>query len=309
MTLDYFVADVFTNQIFSGAQIAVFPNADDLTDEQMTLISREINLWETVFIFKPTDNDATRKMRVFSPRGDEVDFAGHPLIAAAFVLGETGVVDTSQENVSITVQQNSGDIDVSISLKDGKVTFVQFSKTVSSVIDRYTPSATEIAKFLGIDADDIDHNKYSTRLVSCGYPYLIVPVWNYAAVRKAKFDYAAWSHSAGPQTAAQEILLFSPKTPHVDSDFHVRLLGPNIGVNDDPPVGSVTPSFAAYLCSFDITQLGTHAFSVCRGDADVRRSVINVEMDNKKKPDLALRIGGEAVMVSEGKMYIPAKAS
>jgi len=66
------------------------------------------------------------------------------------------------------------------------------------------------------------------------------------------------------------------------------------------------PAFASYLCSFDFTQQGTHSFAVDRGDETSRRSVINIEMDNKSQGELALRIGGEAVMVAEGKMHIPA---
>ncbi|OUR65092.1 phenazine biosynthesis protein PhzF [Methylophaga sp. 42_25_T18] len=304
MTLDYYVADVFTSQIFSGAQIAVFPNADDLTDQQMALIARETNLWETVFVSNPNDDESRRKMRVFSPLA-EIDFAGHPIIATAFVLGQCGDIELSPDVTALTFEQNMGEIDVNLSTVNGKANFVQFSRKVSSVIDRFTPSANEISHFLGINADEIDHKKYATRLVSCGFPYLIVPVWNYDTVRDAKFNFNAWSQSAAPQTAAQEILLFSAKTPFADSDFNARLFGPNIGINDDPPVGSAMPAFASYLCSFDSTQYGTHTFTVDRGDANKRRSVINIEMDHKANTELALRIGGEAVMVAEGKMHIP----
>ena len=304
MTLDYYVADVFTNQIFSGAQIAVFPNADDLTDQQMALIARETNLWETVFVSNPTGEKSKRTMRVFSPLA-EIDFAGHPIIATAFVLGQCGDIELSADRTELIFEQNMGEIDVSLSTVNGNANFVQFSRKVSAVIDRYTPSANEIANFLGINADEIDHKKYATRLVSCGFPYLIVPVWHYDTVREAKFNFNAWSQSAAPQTAAQEILLFSAKTPFADSDFNARLFGPNIGINDDPPVGSAMPAFASYLCSFDSTQYGTHTFTVDRGDASSRRSVINIEMDHKANTELALRIGGEAVMVAEGKMHIP----
>lgn len=50
MTLEYYIADVFTNQRFAGAQVAVFPKADDLNDQQMTQIANELNLPETVFV-------------------------------------------------------------------------------------------------------------------------------------------------------------------------------------------------------------------------------------------------------------------
>jgi trans-2,3-dihydro-3-hydroxyanthranilate isomerase len=302
MTQSYYVADVFTNERFSGAQIAVFPEAGDLTEQQMTDISREMNLSETVFVSQQGDSQSYT-MRVFSPLG-EIDFAGHPIIATAYVLAESGKVSLADNVIPLTFKQNVGDIDVHLSVVDGKANFAQFNHKVSSVIDRFTPSDQELAEFLGLDVNDIDHKKYGTRLVSCGFPYLVVPVWSYEAVRNAKFNYAAWSHSAAPQTAAQEIILFSPKTPNSDVNFNVRLMGPNIGVNEDPPVGSAMPAFASYLCSFESTQEGTHTFSVERGDANSRRSVINIEMDHRGKSELNLRIGGEAVMVAEGKLHI-----
>jgi trans-2,3-dihydro-3-hydroxyanthranilate isomerase len=167
-------------------------------------------------------------------------------------------------------------------------------------VDRFTPSTAEIAKMLSINETDIDSLKFSPRLVSCGFPYLVVPVWNYDAVRNATFNYSAWSHSSAPQTAAEQILLFSTKTPFTDTNFNLRLVGPNIGINDDPPVGSAIPAFASYLCSFDSTLKGTHSLTVDRGDKQRRRSVLNIEMDNNATSELELRIGGEAVIIAKG---------
>ncbi len=304
MKLNYYIADVFTNQMFAGAQVAVFPNADNLNDQQMALVANEINLPEAVFVSNPDNSETTRKMRIFSPLG-EIDFAGHPIVATAFILGECGDIKLSDGVTSLTFIQNIGEIEVNVSVTNNKVSFVQFTRKVTSVIDRFTPSDIELGELLSINPSEIDHKKYATRLVSCGFPYLIVPVWNYETVRNATFNFAAWSQSSAPQTAAQEILLFSPKTAFMDSNFNARLLGQNIGVHDDPAVGSAIPAFASYLCSFDFTQEGTHTFAVDRGDADNRRSVINVEMDHNAGSALNLRIGGEAVLVAEAKMFIP----
>ncbi len=51
MKYNYYIADVFTDQIFNGAQVAVFPNADGLNILQMTKVASELNLTETVFVF------------------------------------------------------------------------------------------------------------------------------------------------------------------------------------------------------------------------------------------------------------------
>jgi len=304
MSYKYYIADVFTQQVFNGAQIAVFPYAEDLNAEQMTSIAKELNLSETVFVFHPENEPNRRRMRIFSPLGEK-DYAGHPVIATAYILGHCGDIELSTPITPIIFEQNSGPIEVNISADNGKPTFIQFSNKVSSIIDRFVPADDELASFLSIKVSELDHKKYSPRLVSCGQPYLIVPVWNYNSVRNARFNYTAWGQSTAPQTAAQEILLFSPKTPFPDSDFNVRLLGPNIGLHDDPPVGSGIPAFSSYLCSFDFTQKGTHTFAIDRGDKNSRCSLLNIEMDNKKEASqLPLRVGGEAVIFAEGSIFI-----
>ncbi|HEY8098630.1 MAG TPA: PhzF family phenazine biosynthesis protein [Methylobacter sp.] len=304
MKYNYYIADVFTKQIFSGAQIAVFPNAEGLSQQQMQLVARELNLSETVFVFHPDKQTTNRVMRIFSPLS-EIDFAGHPIIATAFVLAHCGDIQLTDAITPMVFEQNTGPVNVNITAENGQPSFVQFTRKVSSIIDRFTPSDEELASFLSIQQSELDHKKYATRLVSCGVPYLIVPVWRYESVRAAKFNYAAWSQSTAPQTAAQEILLFAPKTPYADADFNARLLGPRIGIHDDPPVGSAMPAFASYLCSFEFMQKGTYTFAVDRGDERNRRSVLNLEMDNKGSDTLTIRVGGAAVMVAEGVMNIP----
>lgn len=304
MKYDYYIADVFTTRIFNGAQIAVFPQAEGLSDECMQLLAKELNLTATTFVFHP-DRESTRyRMRIFSPLG-EIDFAGHPIIAAAYVLGSCGDIDLKEAITPVVFEQNVGPIDVNISASQGKPVFVQFSRKVSCIVDRFAPTDEELAAFLSIQQSELDHKKYSPRLVSCGVPYLIVPVWRYETVRNAKFNYSSWSQSIAPQTAAQEILLFAPKTPFADSDFNARLLGPRIGIHEDPPIGSAMPAFASYLCSFEHTRKGTHTFAVDRGDANTRRSVLNLEMDHKGQEQLALRVGGAAVMFAQGTIMLP----
>ena len=303
MKYTYYMTDVFTNQAFNGAQVAVFPEAEGLNKLQMSLIAHELNLTETVFLSKVENQQNHFVMKMFSPVG-EIDIAGHPIIAAAYTLGSCNLLTVTDGHTPVILHQNAGEIQANVSFNDNKPSFIQYKRTVSPIVDYFTPTETELSSFLGIGAAYIDNKKYSTRLVSCGTPYLVVPTFYYETLREAKFDFSAWSQSIAPQTAAQEILLVSPKTPSQDSDFAIRLLGPNIAFNEDPPVGSSIPTLAAFLCSFDHMQKGTYTFSVQRGDEKTRRSLINLEMDHKGEDKLNLRVGGEAVMVAEGKIQI-----
>ena len=58
--------DVFTQEPFAGNPLAVFPEAEGLTDEQMMKIAREMNLSETVFVLKPA-SQASGSTPVWAP--------------------------------------------------------------------------------------------------------------------------------------------------------------------------------------------------------------------------------------------------
>jgi trans-2,3-dihydro-3-hydroxyanthranilate isomerase len=47
MKLTFFQVDVFTDHVFGGNPLAVFPDADRLSSEQMQKLALEMNLSET----------------------------------------------------------------------------------------------------------------------------------------------------------------------------------------------------------------------------------------------------------------------
>ncbi len=305
MKYAYYTADVFTDRVFQGAQIAVFPAAGDLSDDLMALMARELNLSQTVFVMDSvtsssgaTDQPPLFRLRIFSPTG-EIDFAGHPVLAATRVLVETGQIDMVENSASLMLRQNTGDIAVSLTQRDGKPLFVQFTLPANPVVDRYTPTEAELARLLGIEERDIDTHTYRTRLVSINFPYLMVPLVSQQAVRKARFNLDAWSQSSAPAMAAQEIFIFSNRTDYQETDFHGRLVGPGIGANEDPPIGSVMPCFAGYLGSHEQMRAGTYTFTIDRGTDKTRRSVLHIEMDHHRDKPSTLRVGGEVVLVGE----------
>src|ERR1041385_5098278 len=104
--------DVFTREPFTGNPLAVFPEAEGLTDDQMMKIAREMNLSETVFVLKPeeskqqTANDSKpgskteattdqqsplRRLRIFTPTR-EIPFAGNPIAGTWNALAREGIV-------------------------------------------------------------------------------------------------------------------------------------------------------------------------------------------------------------------------
>ncbi len=303
MNTIYYTLDVFTQTAFQGAQVAVFPFSSALPESFLARLASEVNLSESVFVSPSETEKNAFKLRIFSPNG-EVGFAGHPMLAVAHVLVETGQVKLEGAYTTISLEQNKQTIEVNISAAEGGSTFVQFTLQSSAVIDRYTPPGNELASILSIEERHIDHMFYHTRMASDGVPYLIVPLTSQQAVEDARFDLKAWGQSTAPAMAAQEILLFSGKTKSNDSNFHARLVGPSIGLHEDPPVGSVLPAFAGYLASHDNVKEGTYSFAIDRGTVDTRRSLLNLEMDVKKGRPITLRVGGSSVLISKSELLI-----
>jgi PhzF family phenazine biosynthesis protein len=93
--------DVFSDSECRGNALAVFHDADDLSDEQMAAIARWTNLSETTFLCAPTDPAADYRVRIWTT-GGELPFAGHPTLGSAHAWVEAGGVPASDE---VVVQQ------------------------------------------------------------------------------------------------------------------------------------------------------------------------------------------------------------
>lgn len=82
--IPFYTVDAFTDTPFAGNPAAVCLDIEDLPDEGMLTIAREMNLSETAFIYAP-DNDGLRRLRWFTP-AVEVPLCGHATLASAHVL-------------------------------------------------------------------------------------------------------------------------------------------------------------------------------------------------------------------------------
>lgn len=307
MTYNYYTADVFTEKAFHGIPLPVFPDAVGLSTEKMQQIAGELSTSSTVFL-SANDDSNNYDIRVFS-KEKELPAGAHTVLAASFILAQTNTVELPEQYTQICLQSSLKDHEQMIKSyvsknSDGNPSLVQQTYDTHAAIDYYTPTTEELAAMLSLTPADISFDKYRPLIVSCGVPYLIVPIKSYTAIREAKFNEAAWSNSSAPSSLAQEILLFANNTDDNSADFHARLLGPSIADNEDPAIGSAIPAFANHICSHDHVQAGTHVFGIQRGANDARKSMFYVEMDNQQSKDLTIRIGGHAVLMSKASIYV-----
>ena len=104
--------DVFTQVPLEGNPCAVVFDADDLNDEKMLAIAREMNLSETAFVKKSRNADF--RVDFFTPQ-EIMQLAGHPTVATVHSLVETGRIKFKSELISVLLNElTAGTIRVDI---------------------------------------------------------------------------------------------------------------------------------------------------------------------------------------------------
>jgi trans-2,3-dihydro-3-hydroxyanthranilate isomerase len=298
----YITADVFTDKAFGGNQLAVFPDATGIPEDMLLPITREFNYSETTFCYPPANAAHARRVRIFTP-GAEVPFAGHPTVGTAHVLVATGAVPAVGSKVELVLEEGVGPIHVSVTLDGGAPTFAQFSVAKLPEIGPPPPSRGVLAKILSLDVDDFVAGRLRPRPVSCGLPFLLIPLRDVAAVARARVRLEKWEETLKAYWAP-DIMVFAPDPDPAAADYHVRVFVPGFSVPEDPATGSAAACLAGYLAMGEHEQEGTLRWTIDQGAEMERPSRINVEADKVGGAVTAIRVGGTSVLISEGEMRI-----
>ncbi len=289
MKYKYLLLDSFTLTPFSGAQIAVFPNADRLTDEQKTILAKELNLPEIVFISQAARASCDAVLEIYTPQGKGA-FAGHALMAGCYAMGDVGLVSGSDARVLFEGQE----LEIILGIKNQKV---QISIPVDDNYDEYVPSNNELAQLSGIAEVDLGYMSYRAMITGNPEPYLIVPVKNNKVLRLAQFNENKWQQSFVAPLAKQ-ILLFTGDHPFGDVSFAARIIGKGVAAHEDPPIGSAAAALGIYLA---YGKSDYHrSCKVQRGDENSRISILEVNVDKKGPEVKGIQLGGNVVKVGEG---------
>ncbi len=294
MKSKYVLVDAFTREAFAGAQIAVFPNAGRITQEQRQLLARELNLTETVFVDHSSDNRCDARLEIFNPL-KKSGFAGHAMMAGCFVMADVGMVRGSDARIECGSQL----FDVILGLKNQKV---QIGLPVNEHYDEYVPSDSELAQIIGVDESEIGYNEYRPMISGNPDPFLMIPLKNNQALRKAVFSENRWLLSFVAPLARQ-ILLFTGDHPFEGVNFAARLMGKGIARKEDPPIGAAAPAFGLYLSQ---GKADYHRSShVQRGDEHSRVSILEVNVDKVGQDVRDIRLGGHVTKMGEGYFDLP----
>jgi trans-2,3-dihydro-3-hydroxyanthranilate isomerase len=298
----FLTADVFTEKTFGGNQLAVFPDATGIPDELLLPITREFNYSETTFCYPPENPAHTRRVRIFTP-GGEVPFAGHPTVGTAHVLVATGAVRGTGDHLDLILEEGVGPVRVRVRLENGAPVFAQLSVAKLPEIGPQPPSRGVLSKILSLDSNDFVFGARGPQAISCGLPFLLVPVRDVGAVGRARIRVEEWENTLKSYWA-RDIMVFAPDSAN-ETHFRARVFVPGFSVPEDPATGSANACLSGYLAIRAPERDGTLRWTVDQGVEMGRPSRLELEADKQDGAITAVRVGGSTVIVSEGEMRLP----
>ena len=302
--------DVFTDVPFGGNPLAVFPEAEGLSTEDMQRLAKEMNLSETTFVLPPRAAGADFKVRIFTPAA-EMPFAGHPVVGTHWVLAHLGRVDLREPVTQVHFELGVGVLPADLHVTGGKVERVVMTQdrpTFHAVLE----DVTELAAGLGLAPEAITDMEFPVQIVSTGVPQMMVPIRSLAEVQAldaGKLNTGALNRVCRA-VGTECVMVFTFETEQPESTVHVRMFAPLLGVPEDPATGSANGALGAYLVhhracpeqsrrAVPVTEPTTYIVSE-QGAEISRPSTLYVEVDSEGEEITAVRVGGQVVPVLEG---------
>src|SRR6476620_1558954 len=310
MSYDFYTADVFTDRMHGGNPLAVVPKANGLSDEQMQAITREFNYSETVFVFPPKESNHTRRVRIFTP-GSELPFAGHPTVGCAFVLASIGEVPLNGDETRIILEEGVGPVPVLIRSNGGKPVFAQLTSAKLPEINDPPPPPEILCEILSLEPSHIvADDMIEPEAVSCGVPYLFIPIKKPEMLSWARVDLPKWEQSLRGYWAPEMFVFSTDDWSNIFEGGHIRarMFAPGLGIGEDPATGSACAALAGFLALRAETRDGTLRWSVDQGVEMGRPSRLELEVDLKRGQLAAIRVGGASVLVSSGTLHLDGDA-
>lgn len=236
-SFEFVTVDVFTARRFGGNPLAVFPDAEGLTDAEMQALAGEFNLSETTFILPPDDAANTARVRIFTPRA-ELPFAGHPNVGTAWVLATRG----RDRDGTLRLEELAGLVNVDVERADGKVTGARVAAPRALRVEDGV-AASEAAPCAGLSASDIVG---APVVASVGIPFTLAEVSADALTRAVPDIGAFRALAAGTPDGAMRgsLYLFARDD---GARIRARMFAPLAGIPEDPATGSAATALAALL--------------------------------------------------------------
>ena len=298
----YLHYDVFTDHVFGGNQLAVVLDGRGLSSETMQAIAKEMAFSETTFLLPAEQPGTDVRMRIFTP-GDELPTAGHPTIGTTFALARSGVIERGRQQFVFGC--GIGPVPVTMSWSGDDLSFVWMTQQLPTFGDPI-PDPARAAAALSLSPAAVAGTGQPVQVVSCGVPFLFVPLTTRSAVDSAVVNGGVLeSYFSAAKMSPHGVFVFSPEPGDNRATVYSRMFAPELGVAEDPATGIASGPLGCYLVRHKIVPADkADAMISLQGVKMGRPSHVHISVGVEGGEITSVRVGGEAVLAGEGTLYL-----
>lgn len=271
---EYLVVDVFTSRPLQGNQLGVFVDGRPFGSDDMLALAREMNFSETVFLLPP-EAGGDVLVRIFTP-GDELPFAGHPVLGTAFVVG------TALDTESVVLETGAGPVPVALEREDGRIVFGRMQQPIPTW-ERFEQQ-DELLSALGVESSGLPVELYRN-----GPAHVYVRLASEQAVAELQPDLARLDD------LAVGVNCFAGR----DGSWKTRMFYPAVGVPEDAATGSAAGPLAAHLARHGQIGFGDE-IEIRQGEEINRPSLLYARVTGTPERIESIEVGGSAQVVAHG---------
>lgn len=285
--------DVFSSRPLQGNSLAVFLDGRGLTDAEMQLIAKEMNLSETTFILPrdpATERERGIRVRIFTVQ-EELPFAGHPTLGTAFALrGQSGAK-------RVVLELNAGKVPVEFEDIPGESLFGEMTQLDPTFGIRHEREA--VASATGLSVNDFD-DSLPIETVSTGVPFTVTPLKSLAFIRDSlKIDQSRAAEYLA-KTASKFFYFVTRETVDREARLHARMLFYN---GEDPATGSAAGCSAAWMVRHGVAKSDERVL-IEQGVEMNRPSRIFVRASLSDNRVVNVRVGGHSIEIMRGEVFL-----
>jgi PhzF family phenazine biosynthesis protein len=292
-----FLVDTFTRERFCGNPAAVVLGAEQLTDDEMVRLARELHGTEVAFVLEADATDHDIEIRFFSPRR-EVTFIGHAALAAHYVLAIANGVPKGK------VRQKSGNAIIEVEVEgkapDLHITLHQSPATFGPVIheDRRAP----VLDALGISSASL-HPACPMQVMSKWSSRLLIGLRSPEVLGSLQPNMQALIQVT-PRVGADGFFVFALQPGSDPLTTEARMFCPVIGVPEDPVSGNAHSMLGVYLVHHGLLAGNGHParFIGRQGHFVERPGTVEVQIEASGKRATAVQVAGDATIVYQAEI-------
>jgi trans-2,3-dihydro-3-hydroxyanthranilate isomerase len=288
--------DVFSERPLEGNSLAVFPDARGLSEAEMQLIAKEMNLSETTFILprdSETEHERGVRVRIFTVQ-EELPFAGHPTLGTAFALrGASGAKQ-------VTLELNVGKVPLHFEDTAGQPTFGEMTQIDPIFGVQHEREA--VARAIGLQVDDFD-SSLPIETVSTGLAYTVTPLKSLEVIRNLRLELSRADEYL-EKTGGKFFYFVARETVDPKARLHARML---FYKGEDPATGSAAGCTAAWMVAHGVAEPDERVL-IEQGIEMKRPSRIFVRAAFQNRGGnnriVNVRVGGHAIEVMRGEVFL-----